>query len=473
MKLTHVKRWAAAVCIAVFAAGSPASAMTNLLTNPGFESGGGSYTGWFTFGSNIMVSTAGTDNIMHAGSAAAKIWGSYTLCPGPGQFNVSGCGQAFTPTVGTVYEFSGFSYLSSTDPIPGTATCSSNRMIAKIVFFNAASGGAELSSNEVVIGDFDTPANQWLPFRISAPAPSGALRVEVLLLYLQPACDNGAVFTDDLSFGALPAAPTVSNQLVNPSFTGNLTGWTTFGNVYSDLRSWARRTPSGGAKLYSTFNPSFSSGLYQQFSAAAGSTHRFDVHVMTTCQETPITGTNTNSVMARVVYLDAALNEIAFKEATILDNTASLGTWNKYTVITDPAPAGTVYVRPYVLFISPVSEGGAAWIDDAYFGAVVGTGVGDTPALTNLSVQRNVPNPFGQSTRIDFSLGQSGNIDVGVYDVTGRRVATVLSGSLPAGSQSVTWDGRSTTGTPAPSGVYWCVFRTGTEQRSVRMLLLR
>jgi hypothetical protein len=454
------------------AAGSPAFAVVNLLANPGFEAAGGSYNGWFTFGPNVLLSTPGGDNIIRTGAAASKIYGAFTLCPGPGNFNVSGCGQAFVPTVGTEYEFGGYSFVSGGDPIPGTNTCTSNRMIAKIVFFNAPVGGAEISSNEVLIGDFDTPTNQWIRFSVSAPAPAGALRVEALLLYLQPACDGGAVYTDDLSFGALPAAPSVTNLLANPKFTTNLTGWTTFGNVFYDPRSWAARSPSGGVKMYSTFNPLFSSGMYQELAAAPGATHRFDLHIMTTCLESPINGTNTNSVTAKVVYLDSGLNEIGFNEVTVLDNSAPLGTWTKHTVITSAAPAGTAFVRPYVLFISPNSEGGAAWVDDAYFGAVVPTGAGDAPPPLALQLRPNVPNPFGQSTRIDFDLPRTDNLDVSVYDVGGRRVATLFSGRREAGAHSVSWNGRATNGKQAPSGVYWCVFRTTAERRSIRMVVL-
>jgi hypothetical protein len=417
--------------------------------------------------------TAANDNIMRTGAAASKIYGGYPDCPVP-TFNVSGCGQAFTPTVGVDYEFSGWSYVSSADVIPGTSTCSSNRLIAKIVFFNAASGGAEIGSNEVVLGDFDTALDQWIPFSISAPAPTGALRVEALLLYLQPGCDGGAVFVDDLSFSALPASPAGSNVLANPSFSGNLTGWTTFGNVYYDGRAWARRTPTGGAKMFSTFDLiSNTSGMYQEFAATPGSNWQLDVYVMTTCMETPILGTNTNTVVARIVFLDAGDVEVGFQDATILDNTAPLGTWTKHSVIVNGAPAGTAKVRPYILFVSPAAEGGAAWVDDIYFGGLIPTGVGDTPAPVAFQLQPNVPNPFGQSTRIDFDLDASDDVNVAVYDVKGSRVATLLDARVAAGPHSVTWDGRSANGRPAPSGIYWCVLKTPAGQTSRRMLLLR
>ncbi len=473
MKHIEAKIWAALACAVVLAAGSPASAAVNLLANPGFEDAGGSYNSWFTFGTNVTLSLPTNDNIIRTGNAASKIYGGFPSCPAP-VFNVSGCGQAFTPTAGVEYEFSGYSFVSSLDTIPGSSTCDKNRMIAKIVFFDAAVGGNEIASNEVILGNYATPADQWIPFSISAPAPAAAQRVEALLLYLQPACDGGAVYTDDLSFSELPPGPAGTNQLANPSFTGNLTGWTTFGNVYYDGRSWARRTPSGAAKMFSTFDPvNNTSGMYQSFAASPGSNWQLDVHVMMTCVETPIQGANQNHVVARIVFLDAGLNEIGFADAVILDGSAPLGTWTKHTVIANNAPAGTTGARAYILFVSPLQEGGSAWIDDVYFGGLVPTGVGDTPAPLALHLQPNVPNPFGQSTRIDFDLTQTDDVNIGVYDVTGRRVASLVRGRLGSGPHSVTWDGRSENGGRAPSGVYWCVLKTSAGQASRRMLLLK
>jgi len=471
MKHQHTRIWMALACAVALAAGAPASA-ANLLANPGFEDAGGSYNGWFTFGSNVQLSLPGGDNIIRTGAAAAKIWGSYPMCPLP-QFNVSGCGQAFTPTAGVEYEFSGYSFVSSLDTIPGTSTCDRNRMVAKIVFFDAPVGGNELASNEVILGDHATPSDQWIEFRISAPAPANAQRMEALLLYLQPACDDGAVYVDDLSFSALAAGPAVTNLLANPSFTGSLTGWSTFGNVYYDGRSWARRTPTGGAKLFSTFVGGADSGMFQQFAATPGSDWQLDVHVMTTCVETPVTGGNANAVVARIVFRDTGGNDIGSSDAVILDNAAPLGTWTKHSVIANDAPAGTVAVQAYILFVSPNLEGGAAWVDDVYFGGPLPTGVQDRPVSLEFQLHQNVPNPFGASTSIDFDLAQSGDVNVSVYDVAGRRVATLAGGRFGSGSHSVTWNGKSATGRSVPSGVYWYVLKTSAGQTSRRMVLLR
>ena len=121
----------------VFVAASTAGAQTcwpNLLTNPGFEDGGGSYNGWFTFGSGPQLSTPLDDDISRTGDTASKIFGEFLGCPGTGAFTVGEYGQAFTPIAGKNYELSGYSYVSSADLIPGNSICDGNRLIAKIVF---------------------------------------------------------------------------------------------------------------------------------------------------------------------------------------------------------------------------------------------------------------------------------------------------------------------------------------------------
>lgn len=461
--------------LAILAVAAPAALADNLLANPGFEAGGGSYDGWTTFGSGVQLSLAGgDDDIYRSGSAAAKIYGEFTSCdPGTGVFTVGGFFQAFTPAVGKLYTFKGWSFVSSGDPIPGTDPCNANRAIAKIVFYDDPTlGGSahEICSNEIIIGDGNTPLDQWNEFSIALPAPEGALRVEALILYLQPACDPGAVFVDDLSLLEF-VQPAQDNLLANPSFDTDLSGWETFGNVYYDGRSFARRTPPGSAKLFSTFTPDSDSGLFQSFAVAPDEFCLFGVHVMTTCVESPINGANDNALVGTIIFRDAEGTEIGLVDKVLLDNTAPLGTW-VWQQLSGTAPAGTATADVYVLFVSPTQQGGAAWIDDAVFNHTGYTGVegGSTPAAARLL--QNVPNPFNPLTRIAFVLERPGPVEITVYDVAGRRVATLLRDRLEAGAHDVTWNGRTDRGAMAPAGSYRYVLRTdgGTQSRSMVLL---
>lgn len=442
-----------------------------LLANPGFEEAGGSYNGWFTFGHAVKLSTPGTDNIFRTDSTAAKVYGESNGCPLP-VFDVGGFGQSFTPVVGQVYEFSGYSFVSSADTIPGDDTCLHNRMIAKVVFFDAASSGNEISSNEIVVGDWSTPRDQWIPFTVSAPAPPGALRVEPLILFLQPACDSGAVFVDDLFFSE--NAPTAdANVLANPSFDTDLSGWTVFGNAFYDGRSFARRTPTGAAKLFGTYSPGNDSGMYQKFDTEPGKRWKLSLYALNTCVEDAIRGTNEDVALARIVFRDTGGADVGGADVIIGDNSTPLGTWTRFEV-TATAPAGTDSVDAFILFTQgPLLEDGAIFVDDVAFAEDVGSGVGDTPTASGVELYQNVPNPFNPTTRISFQLAKREKVEISVYDVRGRLVSTLFKGQLGAGPHSVTWDGTTAQGTRASSGVYLYVLRTSTEEVARRMVLLK
>ncbi len=462
-----------AALAAALIAGAPLAAQTNLLVNPGFEDAGGSFNGWFVAADGAEISTEAGDNIMRTGLAAAKMYGEFTTCPGNPQFDVGVVGQYFTPVAGKIYQFNGYSFVSSADTMPGDigTACASNRMIAKVVFFDAVTEGNEIQSNEIIIGNFATPHDEWHAFSVEAPCPAGALRVEALLIFLQPACDEGAVFVDDTEFFELDPPAPPANLLVNPSFDTDLIGWTVFANASYDGRFWARRTATGAAKLYGAFGaPGDASGMYQVFSATEGDEYQLDVYTMTTCMESPLTGYNDNFATAKIVFLDAGEVEVGFAETVIADSSMALGTWTFHSV-SGVAPTGTASVRPYILFIQPTSMGGAIWVDDVSFHVPVGTG--DVPEAKNFKLRQNVPNPFNPLTRIDFHLERADNVELDVYDVTGRHISTLHQGHLEAGPHSVNWNGRADNGTSAASGVYWYVLKTSTGMESRKMVLLR
>ena len=94
------------------------------------------------------------------------------------------------------------------------------------------------------------------------------------------------------------------------------------------------------------------------------------------------------------------------------------------------------------------------------------------PAVTVL--HPNVPNPFNPSTTIRFDLAQLGPVQLGVYDVAGRRVRLLLDAIRPAGyGQTVTWDGRDGTGRSLPSGVYFCRLQSRDAIATRRLVLLQ
>ena len=94
-------------------------------------------------------------------------------------------------------------------------------------------------------------------------------------------------------------------------------------------------------------------------------------------------------------------------------------------------------------------------------------------APDGFELEANYPNPFNARTAIRYSLHAGGDVELVLFDVTGRRVATLVDGQQPAGTHAVYWDGRTDSGVEAASGVYFYRLQAGDRQRSRKLLLLR
>jgi hypothetical protein len=68
---------------------------------------------------------------------------------------------------------------------------------------------------------------------------------------------------------------------------------------------------------------------------------------------------------------------------------------------------------------------------------------------------QNVPNPFNPQTTIRYALPERADICLVVYDLTGRRVRTLVRGVQQQGRYTVVWDGRDTVGREVASGIYF------------------
>jgi len=88
-------------------------------------------------------------------------------------------------------------------------------------------------------------------------------------------------------------------------------------------------------------------------------------------------------------------------------------------------------------------------------------------------LEQNAPNPFNPSTTVGFSLAAAANVELSVYDITGRLVATLASGEFPAGSHAAVWDGRDIAGRETASGIYFYSLTMGETQERRKMVLLK
>ncbi len=86
---------------------------------------------------------------------------------------------------------------------------------------------------------------------------------------------------------------------------------------------------------------------------------------------------------------------------------------------------------------------------------------------------QNYPNPFNSNTIINFDLPETAETRLVIYNILGQSVATPLDETLPPGSHSVTWDGRTSSGLRVASGVYFYVISSNQRYAARKLLLLK
>lgn len=89
------------------------------------------------------------------------------------------------------------------------------------------------------------------------------------------------------------------------------------------------------------------------------------------------------------------------------------------------------------------------------------------------TLNQNYPNPFNPSTEISFNLKKDGQVKLGIYNVLGQKVATLIDKEMAAGAHRITWNATNDSGQQMPSGVYYYRLESGSQKATRKMLLLR
>jgi hypothetical protein len=84
------------------------------------------------------------------------------------------------------------------------------------------------------------------------------------------------------------------------------------------------------------------------------------------------------------------------------------------------------------------------------------------------SLEQNYPNPFNPTTSIKFSIPKGGFVELKVFDLLGREVATLVQDPFEAGTYSVTFEASK-----LASGVYFYTLVSGDFKDTKKMLLVK
>lgn len=164
-----------------------------------------------------------------------------------------------------------------------------------------------------------------------------------------------------------------------------------------------------------------------------------------------------------------------YKNNAVAKHIASTGELNTDGLTVQISPITTtdsvkIIVKSFTGSVTNQSVAGLAEIEtNARVSSIDLMGV-NNPVAKNIDykLEQNYPNPFNPSTLIRFSLAKAQNIKLEVFDITGRNVATLISGKVESGQNSIPFFANN-----LPSGIYFYKITSENFNQSKKMILLK
>ncbi len=95
----------------------------------------------------------------------------------------------------------------------------------------------------------------------------------------------------------------------------------------------------------------------------------------------------------------------------------------------------------------------------------------NVPATFALS--QNYPNPFNPVTHFTVDLPRATEVEVAVYDLLGRKIASLMSGNQAAGQYTLEWNGRDGNGVVVPTGMYFLRMSSDEFNTARKIMLMK
>lgn len=83
------------------------------------------------------------------------------------------------------------------------------------------------------------------------------------------------------------------------------------------------------------------------------------------------------------------------------------------------------------------------------------------------------PDPFDAETQIRFDIAHGGETELAIYNISGQRVRTLISGFCSAGEHTAIWDGGDDSGNGVTCGIYFCKLATSDRSEVRRIVRIR
>ncbi len=92
----------------------------------------------------------------------------------------------------------------------------------------------------------------------------------------------------------------------------------------------------------------------------------------------------------------------------------------------------------------------------------------DNDLPSKIALKQNYPNPFNPTTTIEYTLNETSDVTLEVFNMTGQRVAVLENGSRSAGTHTISFDASS-----LASGVYMYRLQAGNTVLTRKMTLIK
>ena len=92
---------------------------------------------------------------------------------------------------------------------------------------------------------------------------------------------------------------------------------------------------------------------------------------------------------------------------------------------------------------------------------------------TDFQLFANYPNPFNPETTIQFIIPSTGEVEINIFDINGRKINTLYNGIKQAGTHKIVWNGINENGKKVASGVYLCTIAFNKFKKIQKLLLIK
>lgn len=145
-----------------------------------------------------------------------------------------------------------------------------------------------------------------------------------------------------------------------------------------------------------------------------------------------------------------------------------------FGIIPQQQTGGLPHAQIYDAEVKLIQGGYELWISCASRGIAVlsvdsPTNIYDqVTQLNSYTLSQNYPNPFNPITTIEYNLRHSANVELKIFDVTGKNIKTLVSGFQSSGTHKVLFDASG-----IASGIYFYTLITKDFKQTRRMILLK